>query len=683
MAFQQPVARPARRAVAPPPIETTAKKPDPEPIADSQEWVLFSPDQRRTDAASASDSLQTPRTANKSRLDSDFDSLDTKAVFDRDADGQRVDIEDDDATEDLDSLDDGLHAFNEPPESPGDVNLYNSTADAILPAHDGLGAFPGSSSPVQEQFWRHERANPQRRRRSIHKPSSLAKQLDALQHHEGHQPVAKDERFQRIEKWRMDQSRAIMEEIERESRRLRKRGRASVSSSTVLAEPVEEAPREHTLEIPIRQEQQEPAQTESFWTRLTRSVMRDLMGFDTATLTYIFGDDASVLARATQEEEMMREAERIARDEAVAAEQAAADCWEERLLARIARELGTFVNEVCEHPGAFSSFLRAREAASDIPYAGLPTPPELRRPDPLAQRRRARHQQARRRHSIAKTDPSLFGIEEEEIEPTHDSAAAALAGNASQTAAAAAAIVDAGHDQEDEEANDLTPQATRHIAADDAYAASLVRERAYWERDLDVKMVFGYLCERLSGSPPDNDDDYSGLLSTRPPNHSSQSPVSASSFLPPPSSTGRFANASTSTSDSLRRAALIRHHHPLVSKRFASASTTTASLAASASAAAAAAALALEPPATSAHADNVPPAVTSPLLSPILGRRPSSSVHDGADGDGASSCASQSTKKSKTRHSASGGGGPGSVISLGGSSSRNYWDLGGPAWGEA
>ena len=91
----------------------------------------------------------------------------------------------------------------------------------MLPAHDGLGSFQASSQLAQDQLWQHEQYNPQRREQALprhRRRSSVQHHLDTVNEQEAH--VERD-RWQRIEQWRMDQSRALLQEIERETRRRR------------------------------------------------------------------------------------------------------------------------------------------------------------------------------------------------------------------------------------------------------------------------------------------------------------------------------------------------------------------------------------------------------------------------------------------------------------------------------
>src|SRR5437762_11448312 len=132
MAFRQPTHHAPQRIYTSqePPQQYT---PQPEPLEDSQEWVLFAPSAPSTARTHTTSTERTPRTAGLSRL-SDFGSLDTAAPSDQG--------DDDDITEEgeeLDSLDDGLHAFHEPSEYAGPASRLQQSGDTVLPTHDGLG----------------------------------------------------------------------------------------------------------------------------------------------------------------------------------------------------------------------------------------------------------------------------------------------------------------------------------------------------------------------------------------------------------------------------------------------------------------------------------------------------------------------------------------------------------------
>ena len=168
------------------------------------------------------------------------------------------------------------------------------------------------------------------------------------------------------------------------------------------------------------------------------------------------------------------------------------------------------VHQLSEHPGAFSTYLKASEAPS---YAGIThqtssAPSMTRRPSsssitaasptaPLFAPTLPQQNQS---------DPSLWGIEEEP------------------------------------QPEDMLAQQSRS-----ADTATLQQEREYWERELDIKMVFQFLKDKFSSRP--------------------SSPAPAESSMPYVggySSPTRRPSAYSAASG--QRAALIRQHHPLASK---------------------------------------------------------------------------------------------------------------------
>lgn len=598
MAFQQPQRpRPSRPLSFSQPAQQQPAEPAPvspqrkRSLVESEEWVLFSPSvDGRTHTTSTE---RTPRTAGISQL-SDFGSLETAAKSEgydeRDDDDdltcQGTDPEDEGDTEELDSLDDGLHAFHDPSLN---AQQLGESSQTVFPTHDGLGTFPASSAAVQEQLWQFERYNAGTRRTKVaRRRSSVQRRLDTLEETEAFEH---DERRERIERWRLEQSRALLEEIERETRRRRRMSRAGIAKSTagsVVGESSRAAPepRPSTTEAPrLGASKEDSTENESFWQRFTRRVIRDLMGIDENILSVIFGESLPAEATAGPSTSRTDPKDILA---AAAAESTnnpyPGESWEHRLLERISRELGILVNQLSDHPGAFTTYLRTQEAPA---YAGLSsnTHNAARRQSIPASASGATPTSAQSQSisniNFAPTIPpqptyseaSLWGIEEEpEPEP-------AALGPASQAQ----------------------------------------REREYWERDLDVKMVFNFLKERFSSRP------------TSPVNGSSPSRRdSADPFEP--KSVG-------SSAGSQERAALIRQHHPLVSRNLPTSSGQGNSASSSR-------------PAPNATTITVP--VPVPVSRANLQRSRLSNRNAG------SSCASQSTKRSKRS-----------------GSSRNYWDLGG------
>ncbi|TVY29271.1 hypothetical protein LHYA1_G002900 [Lachnellula hyalina] len=482
MAFRQPTFQPQQRqhpAPAPQPIQTTT--PRSENLADSQEWILFSP---------TSVTASTARTRTQA---SDFDSLDTAAGLDIDlhsSSSQAVDEEDEEeGTEDgeLDSLDSHLHEFRTEP------SVYRGeTSGTVLPTHDGLGSFrvnrTSMGPEVQEQLYSFERYNPRRIKRRRASDDLAEEEAEA----------AESERTRRVEKWRMEQSRLLVDEIQKETRRRKMSMNSARRATTVSALEREQ---EDVASMSVVEDAVDEGDGETFWSRITKRVIRDLMGVDDELLSIIFGeslpkdDDLSTTPLANDPRGL------------ITAEQSEHAGWEYRLLERVARELGILVNQLSDHPGAFSTYLKTQQ--TPLPYAGLPMIPESSRdpappPPPLS------------------TSTQLLNPEFQPTLPVTIPTSTSLA---------------------TEELEEATPRQTCPIT------------REEWERDLDIKMVFRYLRTRFSTS--------SSTSPTNPtsPNSSSNHPnipsLASSNFT-----TAHLATASTA--DTAARAARVRQHHPLV-----------------------------------------------------------------------------------------------------------------------
>ncbi|TGO44920.1 hypothetical protein BCON_0444g00070 [Botryotinia convoluta] len=474
----------------------------------SQEWVLFSPPAPSfTEGTYTTSTGRTrgTRTAGHSRI-SDFGSLETAArsygIYDDHGVDEDVDAQTEDDNEDaeLDSLDSHLHEFRTDP------SVYGNREDEegpVLPKHDGFGSFrvDGIGEDVQQHLYAFEQYNPRRvkRRRESLEIGEMALESEK---------AAEMERTRRIEIWRLEQSRALVDEIQRETRR-RKQSMSSEKRSTVVED------KEQEDLFTLNNVEAEPAPTitrenDSLWNRLTRRVIRDLMGIDDDLLSIIFGESLPI------EEELSKASGRAIPIPATVT-QPDKSSWEYRLLERIARELGLLVNQLSDHPGAFTTYLQSQQ--TPLPYAGLPVIPES----------------ASSSNSNMATGIPLPDLELEQEQEEH-----------------LASTLNTDHDLEfhptipqpisipnqskAEELEDSTPR--------QSYSAPITREE--WERDLDIKMVFRYLKSRFT---------------------------SRSEIVPAPtaSSSGSVLSKSTrenlameNTPDSLARVARVRAHHPLV-----------------------------------------------------------------------------------------------------------------------
>ena len=440
-------------------------------VEDSQEWILFTP----SNAESTITGTQTSHTAGVSRL-SDL-SLNTAGRSERLEDDEEA-IEDGD----LDSLDDGLHAFREPPLYP---TTSNQTQGPVLPAHDGLGTFQASSAPVLEQLWQHEAYNPKRKHDGQHRrPSSIQRRLDTIDEIE---LQASEEKRLRIEKWRIEQSQALMDEVERETRRSLRRGSRLSSYQETLASVNEDVlgstPRQSDY---ISRTAGDAEESEPFWRRITRKFIRDVIGIDEPLLSVIFGESLP-----EEVENMQSSSSHLPTIPEQMPEGDVDDpTWRDRLLQLIARELGVLVHQLSPHPGAFTIYSRSPD------YAGMP----VGLPQPK---------------SRAIVPPSTVSSQ------VRETITSTLSPNFPPT------VRDPVHAEswgfEEDPASNSSPLDS---------SLNLRREREYWERELDLKMVFRYLRDKFV---------------TRPTTQPSEA-------------------ANQKVEDAATRAAIIRQHHPLVAR---------------------------------------------------------------------------------------------------------------------
>ncbi|KAI0842503.1 hypothetical protein F5Y06DRAFT_257790 [Hypoxylon sp. FL0890] len=363
------------------------------------------------------------------------------------------------------------------------------------------------------------------------------------------------EKRRRIESWRLEHSRYLLEEIQKETRR-RRRSLASVSVPNQEEEKAEDlASMSGIGDVPTDRMSQSQdwhdhdegdleAGHESIWGRITRKVIRDLMGIDDKLLSVLFGEalpdeeDLSSTPKASVMSTLQQQVDVTMCD-------AADSGWQLKMLERVAKELGQLIHRLSEHPGAFSTFNRVQQMP--IPYAGLPPIPEGTNDSTTS----------------PKADEPTITVPE--FQPTIGTQVRPL---------------------------DI-PQATHPPKPGQANSQSQVESSGgaftqdEWEQELDIRLVFRYLRSRFM---------------TR---SSSNGGVSGNASL-----------ASSSMQDAAAKAARVRQHHPLMSR--------------------------------ARTAERRRSKATIPS-SPVLFKH-------------ASSCASQSTRRSARRSSVS---------------SRHYWDIGG------
>ncbi|ROV94531.1 hypothetical protein VMCG_08157 [Cytospora schulzeri] len=399
MAFHQPTRQAAQRITR---VDTSSADSEAHAPAlrlthsrdESQTWVLFSP---ATDAGTTTSYISSVHdeqpTPGRSRI-SDLGSLPTIArsdnLYSEPAESDL--LEEDDVIEDdaeLDSLDSHLPEFL----NRGQQGGIQSTT--ILPGHDGLGSFrldtQGLATEMQETMYQFERYNPRRVKR---RRESLELGQLALESEEAQEAA----RRRRIEEWRLEQSRILLQEIQKETRRRREstvsaltsqlRRGSQVSTESEAEEATMSTVGDQTPDASMAEtewhDQDTPeldlgasqgkveGEEPGYWTRITRKVIRDLMGIDDKLLCVLFGealpddldletDDLSTTPKANAPVANTTEGD---------------SSWQLRALDRIACELGNLVSQLSSHPhpGAFSTYTNMQQM--HIPYAGLPVIPE-------------------------------------------------------------------------------------------------------------------------------------------------------------------------------------------------------------------------------------------------------------------------------------------------------------------
>lgn len=541
MAFHQPTRQTAHRCARVDPTLADSEAHAPalrltQSRDESQTWVLFSPGTDAGTTASYISSVQDEQaTPGRSRI-SDLGSLHSIAPYDNNiSEPTNSDLlEADEAIEDdaeLDSLDSHLPEFLQRGQQGG---IQSTT---IFPGHDGLGGFgldrQGLATEMQETMYQFERYNPRRvkRRRESLELGQLVLETEEAQ---------EASRRRRIEEWRLEQSRILLQEIHQETRRRRdstvsalskKLRRSSQLSTEVEAEEATMSNVGHSApDVPMagtewhEQDASEPGSgagkaegdRATPWTQITRKVIQDLIGIDDRLLCILFGealpedlgsDDLATTPKANA-------------PMATGTNNGDGDTsWQLRVLDKVATELGNLVSQLSAHPhpGAFSTYTQVQQMP--LPYAGLPAIPEgadhLTRPTVQASctgMEDARNDTASRRFSDVEgsTMPSM-----PQFQPT---------------------LQTISHTR---------PIDIRRTRSSDRPVEAPVPEKQpgtftqqEWEQDLDIKLVFRYLrsrftssCAAVSNPPPH----------AQPQQHSYPSPASQDIA-----------------------AARVRQHHPLV-----------------------------------------------------------------------------------------------------------------------
>lgn len=538
MAFHQPTRQISQRVVRVNPLSSDAESrvaapPITQSRDESQTWVLFSP---ATDAGTTTSYLSSVQddqpTPGRSRI-SDLGSLQTIApsdnLYSEPANSDLLEEDEEEAVEDdaeLDSLDSHLPEFRQ-------QGGFSQSAQ-ILPGHDGLGSFRVDtqmlSADMQEQMYQFERYNPRRVKR---RRESLELGQLALESEEAQDAA----RRRRIEEWRLEQSRILLQEIQKETRRRREStvsglaGKLRRGSQVSLDPEADEAalstagePTPDTSAAGSEWHDQDASDRDlgagegeeaGMWTRLTRKVIRDLMGIDDDRLLCVLFGEALP-------EDLDLDADDLSstpRASALASADAEKDAsWQLRALDRIAHELGNLVSQLSSHPhpGAFSTYTHVQQ--QPLPYAGLPAIPETTAV-PAATKAEDIEEGKDRTVSFSNAEgstmPTLL-----QFQPTLQSVPHSRPMDIPRTRS-----MDTTSESPDRAAGSFTQQE--------------------WEQDLDIRVVFRYLRNRFTSSR------------------------AASSSSTPAAHHAHASHQSSSSPDiaAARAAARVRQHHPLVHQR--------------------------------------------------------------------------------------------------------------------
>jgi hypothetical protein len=323
----------------------------------------------------------------------------------------------------------------------------------VLPAHDGLGSFhldqPSLGLDAQDHIYQFERFNPRRVRRRLNSFDEAQFELEQAQ-------VQEAEKRARIEAWRLEHSRIILEEVQREARRSKilqqKRVVAQKPAPKVEETTDTEDMTWHEEDPDTHPEDKEDG--EGLITRITRKVLRDILGIDEKLLSVVLGGD---LISDEELSRTPRPSEHGHDEESPASE--SEESWHMRILETVSRELGLLVNHLSKHPGAFSTYSHVHQVP--LPYAGLPAIPESA----------GARTSTSGRTAAEKAGETLFP----EFRPTIRSTPR-LANRPPLRSTASEALL-------------------QDVSMDDTFT------QEEWEKDIDIKLMFRYLVSRFTSQP--------------------------------------------------------------------------------------------------------------------------------------------------------------------------------------
>ncbi|KAI6248241.1 hypothetical protein HI914_03329 [Erysiphe necator] len=456
---------------------------------DSQEWVLFDPIGTGSTELSYKNSDTRTFTLGCSQV-SDVRSLESGVWSYNVDESLEGGDENEREEEELDSLDSHLLDFKSEPNASYDPEP--EPVDTVLPTHDGLGSFRLGRTimgqDIQQYLYKFEKFNPNRSSKPREESEVDQMKLDTHQ-------LQDAEWLRRIQVWRLEQSR-VLDEIQRESRQ-KKHGTIKARNNTA-----EELAQETiaTLSGPVVEATSD--EKESFLSRITRKVIQDLIGIDDNLLSIIFGESLACDSEKSKTSELHQDESSKVYDQI---------SWEYKILQHIARELEKLANKISDSPLRLNTYLHPQNIA--ISYAGLPIIPEnIDSQSPLSQ-------------DLKLESSFLSGPFDPEFHSTVKTRAQSTPHLSSITS----------NNSDDKE---KTPHAREGLKRE------LTRDE--WERDLDLKLVFRYIFDRVA----------TRFSSSSSPSNSNQADSTKQRTV-------------LGTVDTATRAACVRRHHPLISGRAA------------------------------------------------------------------------------------------------------------------
>lgn len=416
---------------------------------DADEWVVFSP-------SSVGDATTVTGTNPLSRI-SEIGSVESAPRILRHGISYGIpgtfddliedDEEDEDEDEDEDDYLDGTETDSLQP-----FRDQDNQRPILLPTHDGLGTFPSSSGVISGL-------------RSLEESLRIVAMAGQSQ--------GVEDTDSKIRRWQVEHSKALLDEIEKVTRRrislaslrggnLGQQEKNLLEEEAIFMGTNTEEPKSSgsTLAHSLTEGETEES-SDTFWRRITRRFIRDIMGIDDQLLQVIFGEALPIETPTT----FLHGGDKATKDA------------EERLLNRLARELGILANQYTCHPSGDGAFSTHHGNHGDYSDDDGSKTPQARSPQPQQDDHAVSPPARQRSQSLDSSSSS--SVPQFQFAPTllqEEASHAALWG------------IEEEHDTDEE------TQTKRD---------SKLRKE-YWEQELGVRVFFSFLTSRFSGPAAPN-----------------------------------------------------------------------------------------------------------------------------------------------------------------------------------